>query len=125
MIGKSIRVKGTITGDENLVVDGTVEGAIDLPNSDLTIGESGKVTANLTAKVIKVDGEVTGDIAGSEKVILSKTGTVRGNITAPRVTLDDGAKFKGSIDMDPSDAAAKPAKGPAAAPADAAQQQTG
>jgi cytoskeletal protein CcmA (bactofilin family) len=67
------------------------------------VGQSGRVTADITAKVIKVDGEVTGDITGNEKVVISKSGNVRGNIVAPRVTLEDGAVFKGSIDMDPGD----------------------
>ncbi len=103
VIGKTINIKGTISGDENLIIEGTVDGSVDLPQHDLTIGESGKVTADLDAKVVKIDGEVTGDISGGEKVIVSKSGSVRGNIVAPRVTLEDGAKFKGSIDMDPSD----------------------
>lgn len=107
VIGKTIKIKGTISGEENLIIEGQVDGSVDLPKNDLTIGESGKVTADLDAKVVKVDGQVTGDISGAEKVIISKSGTVKGNIVAPRVTLEDGAKFKGSIDMDPSDA--KPA----------------
>ena len=92
MIGKSIKINGTITGEENLMVEGTVEGSIELPNNDLTIGEPGKVDADLSAKVVKVDGQVSGDINGSEKVVISKSGIVRGNIVAPRVTLEDGAK---------------------------------
>ena len=110
MIGKSIKINGTITGEENLTVEGTVEGSIELPNNDLTIGEPGKVEADLSAKVVKVEGQVFGDINGSEKVIISKSGIVRGNIVAPRVTLEDGAKFKGSIDMDPADASATSAR---------------
>ena len=106
VIGQTIKVKGTIEGDENLIIEGTVEGSVNLPKHDLTVGASGKVTADLDAKMVKIDGQVTGDIAGTEKVIVSKTGLVRGNIVAPRVTLEDGAKFKGSIDMDPSDSAA-------------------
>jgi cytoskeletal protein CcmA (bactofilin family) len=58
--------------------------------------------ANLTANVVRIDGEVNGDIVGVEKVVITKTGKVQGNIVGPRVTLEDGAKFKGSIDMDPS-----------------------
>ena len=104
MIGQSINIKGTITGKENLIVEGTVEGSISLPDNDLTVGESGKVTADLSAKSVNVEGQVTGDISGTEKVVVSKTGRVRGNIVAPRVTLEDGAKFKGSIDMDPGGA---------------------
>lgn len=103
MIGPTIQVKGTITGNENLVIEGKVDGAVDLPQHDLTIGESGQVVANLSAKTIKVDGQVTGDITGAEKVIISKSGKVQGNLVAPRVSLEDGAKFKGSIDMDPGD----------------------
>ena len=61
-----------------------------------------------TAKSIRIDGSVTGDINGNENVVISKSGNVRGNIVAPRVTLEDGAIFKGSIDMDPSDTAANP-----------------
>lgn len=118
VIGKTIKVKGTISGNENLVIEGTVDGSIDLPQNDLTIGESGQVVANLDAKTIKVDGQVTGDISGSEKVVISKSGRVQGNIVAPRVTLEDGAKFKGSIDMDPGSdvAAAKPAAGAKSVP---------
>ncbi len=103
VIGESIRIKGTISGSENLVIEGTVEGSVELSDHDLTIGESGHVTADLKAKTVKVEGEVTGDISGAEKVIVSKAGRVRGNIIAPRVTLEDGAKFKGSIDMDPGE----------------------
>jgi len=117
MIGKTIRVKGSITGSESLVIEGTVEGSVDLPQNDLTVGATGQVTADVTAKVIRVDGQVTGDMAGTEKVVVSKTGKVKGNITAPRVTLEDGAKFKGSIDMDPGEARAQPAPSKPAATA--------
>ncbi len=110
MIGPSITIKGTIQGAENLVIEGRVEGSVDLPDNDLTVGESGQVSADLNAKVVNVQGQVDGDITGKEKVVVAKSGRVRGNIVAPRVTLEDGAKFKGSIDMDPGDAAsAKPA----------------
>lgn len=115
MIGQSIQIKGNINGSENLIIDGSVDGAVSLPDNDLTIGEQGRVTADLEAKNITVHGQVDGDIAGSEKVVVAKTGRVKGNITAPRVTLEDGAKFKGSIDMDPGEpktplAAQAPAK---------------
>ncbi len=104
VIGQTIKIKGTVSGDENLIVEGTIEGSVDLPKNDLTVGSSGSVTADLNANTVRVDGQVTGDIKGGEKVIVSKSGHVKGNITAPRVTLEDGAKFKGSIDMDPGDA---------------------
>ncbi len=103
LIGASIKIKGDVSGDENLVIDGQVEGTIEFASNEVTIGASGQVSANVTANMIRIDGEVKGDIAGHEKVIVSKTGKVQGNIVAPRVTLEDGAKFKGSIDMDPSE----------------------
>lgn len=105
MIGSSITIKGTVSGDEDLLIQGKVEGAITLKDHEVSVGQSGQITADITAKIIRIDGEVTGDISGSEKVILSKSGNVRGNIVAPRVTLEDGAIFKGSIDMDPGDTA--------------------
>lgn len=110
VIGESIRVKGEISGSENLVINGQVEGSVTLPNNELVVGHSGQIKADLTANHVQINGEVNGDISGVEKVIVSSDGRVQGNIVAPRVTLEDGAKFKGSIDMDPSSVAAnKPA----------------
>lgn len=103
LIGASIKIKGDVSGAENLVIDGQIEGTIEFSANEVTIGASGRVSANVTANMIRVDGEVKGDIAGHEKVIISRTGKVHGNVVAPRVTLEDGAKFKGSIDMDPSE----------------------
>jgi cytoskeletal protein CcmA (bactofilin family) len=101
VIGSSITVKGDVTGDENLIIEGHVDGVVQLPANDLTVGASGSVTANLEAKTIRIDGKVDGNIEGTELVTVSRTGKVKGDITAPRVTLEDGAQFKGSIDMDP------------------------
>ncbi len=105
MIGPSITIKGEVTGEEDLLIHGKVEGTINLTGNQVSVGESGEVYANIQAKVIKIDGKVTGDITGIEKVVISKSGNVRGNIVAPRVMLEDGAIFKGSIDMDPAGAA--------------------
>lgn len=101
MIGPSIRIKGDLTGEENLIIEGQVEGTIHLDKNDLTIGSSGRIKANIQAKGIIVEGQVEGDIIGKEKVIIRRTGNMRGNIVAPRVTLEDGAMFKGSIEMEP------------------------
>lgn len=101
MIGATIKIKGDVTGAENLVIEGKVNGSVELADHDLTIGEDGEVVANIIAKTVIIEGQITGDVTGSEKVILTKSGRVHGNIVAPRVTLEDGAKFKGSIDMDP------------------------
>jgi len=113
VIGSSITVKGDVTGDENLIIEGHVDGVVQLPANDLTVGTSGSVTANLTAKTIRIDGKVDGNIEGTELVTVSRTGKVKGDITAPRVTLEDGAQFKGSIDMDPG---SRPALSAAKAP---------
>lgn len=101
VIGATMRIKGEISGEENLLIEGDVSGSVSLKGHDLTIGQKGVVEADLRAKTVKVEGQVTGDIEGEEKVVITQTGRVRGNITAPRVTLEDGAKFKGAIDMDP------------------------
>jgi cytoskeletal protein CcmA (bactofilin family) len=104
VIGPRIRINGDVSGDENLIIEGQVEGKVNLGEFRVDVGASGQVKADIVAKVVKVDGAVHGDIHGSEKVIISRTGNVRGNIKAPRMTLEDGAKFKGSIDMDPGEA---------------------
>ncbi len=109
MIGPSIKIKGEVTGDEDLVIKGSVEGTIDLSAHEVTVGDSGRVNADIKGKTVTVNGEVTGDITGGEMVIITKSGHVRGNIIAPRMTLEDGAVFKGSIDMDPGESQRKPA----------------
>lgn len=100
-IGPSIRIKGELTGEENLVIEGSVEGTIHLEKNDLTIGANGRIKADIHAKGVIVEGELQGDIVGTEKVIIRRSGNMRGNIVAPRVTLEDGAMFKGSIEMEP------------------------
>lgn len=105
MIGPGIQIKGDITGDENLVVDGKVTGSIHLESNEVSVGQSGRVNADISARTVRIDGRVDGDITGQEKVVISKSGNVHGNIKAPRVTLEDGAIFKGSIDMDPGESA--------------------
>lgn len=101
MIGETVKIEGEITGAENLVIRGSVKGSVNLPSHEVTVDETGKVEAGIKGKIVVINGEVTGDISGGEKVVISKSGNVRGNIIAPRVTLEDGAVFKGSIDMDP------------------------
>lgn len=107
MIGPGIRIKGEISGDEDLFVQGKVEGTINLNNNEVIVGESGVVAADINARIVKIDGEVAGDVKGEENVVISRSGNVCGNIVAPRVTLEDGAIFRGSIDMDPGEPAAK------------------
>jgi cytoskeletal protein CcmA (bactofilin family) len=121
MIGPKISIKGTISGEEDLLIQGKVEGTISLGDFEVAIGESAEVKANIRAKAVKIDGLVEGDISGGEKVVISKSGNVHGNIIAPRVTLEDGAIFKGSIDMDPGETNTKKVSLAAEKPADRPQ----
>ena len=105
-IGASIHIKGDVTGDEDLVIQGHVDGTVNLKGHNVTISKSAKVKANIEASQIIVEGELSGDMNGDEKVIIRETGNVYGNIIAPRVTLEDGALFKGSIEMEPGQAQA-------------------
>lgn len=107
MIGPTVVIEGKIVSGEDLVVEGNVSGSISAKGHEVTVGSAGKLKADISAKVVRVEGSVQGDISGVEKVIISKTGNVLGNIDAPRVTLEDGAKFKGSIEMDPGQPEAK------------------
>ncbi|MDA2923612.1 polymer-forming cytoskeletal protein, partial [Acidobacteria bacterium AH-259-L09] len=100
IIGPSISIKGELTGEEDLLIQGRVEGKIKLKKNNITVGKKGRIKANIYGKIISIEGEVEGDLFGVEKIVLRQSGVVRGNITAPRVNLEDGAKFKGSIDMD-------------------------
>jgi len=103
VIGLDTQIKGDITGSENLVIEGKVIGKIKLELHQVEVGQNGRVNADITAKVIKIAGEVRGDLHATEKVVISRSGNVHGNIVAPRMTLEDGAIFKGSIDMDPGE----------------------
>jgi len=100
-IGPSIYIKGDLTGEEDLVIEGRVEGKVDLKQNNVTIGKNGKVHADLFGKVVTIEGEVDGNVFAREQAILRQSGAIRGNITAPRVVLEDGSRFKGSIDMEP------------------------
>ena len=128
MIGSGISIAGDVTADSNLKVEGFIEGRSVQSSQDIEVAESGKVIASIDARVVRIGGEVTGDINGAEKVVIMKSGRVLGNIVAPRVQLEDGALFRGSIDMSPAPvaevkpAASKPAGSNAGAKAPAAPQ---
>ena len=101
VIGPSIHIDGDLRGEEDLLIEGEVNGTVQLNNNGLTIGAQGKVRADVYAHSIYVEGVMEGDLYGTERVHIRKSAQVRGNITSPRVSLEDGAKFKGSIEMDP------------------------
>ncbi len=101
VIGRSIKIDGTLSGDEDLRIEGYVSGTIRLPNHCLTIGKEGRVKADVYTKSMMIEGEVSGDLISSESVSIRTTAKISGNILAARVSLEEGAHFKGSIDMDP------------------------
>ena len=105
-IGKSLKIKGELTGSEDLTIEGQVDGKITLNGYSVTIGQNGRVTAEIQAKSIIVGGQVKGNIVAEERVEVLATGSMLGDVRAPRVALADGARFKGSIDMDSKGAAA-------------------
>jgi len=126
-IGKSVVIKGELTGSEDLTIEGHVEGKIELRQNVLTIGPNGRIKAQVFAKSVVILGEVTGNVTASEKVDLRDNGSVDGDIAAPRVAIAEGAHFRGSIDMQragakPGEPAAKPDAKPAAATPSAAPQ---
>jgi cytoskeletal protein CcmA (bactofilin family) len=100
VIGSSIHINGDLRGDEDLRIEGNVSGTVELKNSTLTIGKEGKVKAGVYAKSIAVDGETKGDLCATECVSVHVNARVQGNIIAPRVSIEEGAHFKGSIEMD-------------------------
>jgi cytoskeletal protein CcmA (bactofilin family) len=112
MIGSKVKVNGDIVSSEDLLVEGEVTGSITLTENELVIGTSGKVQANINAKTVRIEGEVNGDIESSERVVICASGNVQGNVSAPRVMLEDGGRFKGSIDMGSSKPAAAPKPAP-------------
>lgn len=99
VIGSSIAIKGSLSGGEDLLIEGRVEGKIELTQHTVTIGTSGRIKADVRGRNVIVMGEVEGDLFASEQIVLRQSCTVQGNLAAPRVSLEDGANFKGSIDM--------------------------
>ncbi|MBZ5495265.1 MAG: polymer-forming cytoskeletal protein [Acidobacteriia bacterium] len=99
LIGPSIELKGTLSGGEDLVIEGRIEGKIELRNNSVIVGKSGHVKADVHGRTITVMGEIEGNLYGQEQISLRQASTVRGNLVAPRVILEDGCNFKGGIDM--------------------------
>jgi cytoskeletal protein CcmA (bactofilin family) len=98
-IGRSVVIKGELDGSEDLVIDGYVEGKIELRDHTLTIGANGRIKAQVFAKAVIVLGELTGNISAAERVEIREDGAVDGDIVSPRVAIAEGAHFRGSIDM--------------------------
>ena len=123
-LGPSIFIKGDLTGEEDLVIRGRLQGEVRLEKNNVTVGQSGKIKADIYGKSIRVEGAVDGNLYGGQEVVIRASGRVQGNIVSPSVTLENGSKFKGAIDMEPegskkpekSAAPSSPAAGSGAAP---------
>jgi cytoskeletal protein CcmA (bactofilin family) len=122
-IGKSLFVKGEVSGSESLFVDGKVEGTINLPGNRVTVGRNGQVAANITAREVVVLGKVRGNIQASDRVDIRSEGSLTGDVAAARISIEDGAYFKGGIDIrkpgDTRNGASTPAPEPVAVEAKA------
>jgi cytoskeletal protein CcmA (bactofilin family) len=120
-IGKGLVIKGEITGSESLYVDGKVDGSINLPGNRVTVGRNGQVAASINAREIVVLGKVRGNITATDRVDIRAEGALTGDVAAARISIEDGAFFKGGIDIRKPEAAkqapaaaAEPAKTPVA-----------
>jgi cytoskeletal protein CcmA (bactofilin family) len=116
-VGKSLQLKGEITGSEDLFIDGEVEGTVELKDNNLTIGPNGNVHADVQARSIIVLGRLRGNVRAGDKVEIRKTGSLEGDLATARIIIEDGAVFRGSIDIlqpgraEPDRKAAAPAAG--------------
>jgi cytoskeletal protein CcmA (bactofilin family) len=119
-IGKSITIKGDLSGNEDLQIEGNVEGRIDLPNNQLTIGAEGRVKAEVHAKAVIVIGHTTGNVSAAERIQVEATGVVDGDVKAPRLVIQEGAMLNGAVEM-----GSPKAKAPGAAPAPLAKAAGG
>jgi cytoskeletal protein CcmA (bactofilin family) len=113
-IGKGLFIKGEINGSESLFIDGKVEGSVNLPGNRVTIGRNGQVAANITAREIVVLGKVRGNVNATDRVDIRAEGSLSGDVAAARISIEDGAFFKGGIDIRKPDAKPTPVAGPAA-----------
>jgi cytoskeletal protein CcmA (bactofilin family) len=98
-IGKSLVIKGEVTGSESLYIDGRVEGSINLPGNRVTVGKNGVVNANINAREVVVLGKVRGNLTASDRVDIRTEGSLTGDVVAQRISIEDGAFFKGGIDI--------------------------
>ena len=114
-LGASLHVKGEITGNEDLAIDGSVEGLVQLEDRKLTIGASAKVTADVIAREVVVYGNVKGNLRARDRIEIKKDGSVVGDLTTARIMIEDGAYFKGSIDISKPQARAQAQQGGAGA----------
>lgn len=99
-VGATLEIKGKISGEEDLQIDGKVEGPVSVPGHRVTVGRSGQVQAEITAREVMIYGKVTGNIRASDRVEIKKDGMLTGDITTARISIEDGAIFKGRIEIE-------------------------
>ena len=119
-IGRSISINGQVSGNEDLLIQGRVDGSVNLKQHAVTVGPEGEIKADITARVITVEGRVEGNLTAQEQAILRGSAIVEGNITSPRVVLEDGARFRGGVDMGET-----PKAGRSTSPAQASGPESG
>ena len=98
-LGPSLVIKAEVSGQEDLCLDGRLEGSIELPDHNLMVGVQGRISADVIARNVYIEGELKGNVVASGRVEIRKTGSLIGNVTTAGVTIEDGAYFKGSIDI--------------------------
>lgn len=98
-LSKTITLKGTITGNEDLFVDGKLEGSVELPSNSLTVGVNGQVQANVSAREVIILGKLNGNVTAADRVEIRAQGALTGDVSAARISIEDGAFFKGGIDI--------------------------
>jgi len=101
-LGPSLHIKGEISGNEDLLIEGSVEGLVQLDERKLTVGATAKVTADIIAREVVVYGSVKGNLRAKDRIEIKKDGSVNGDLTTARIMIEDGAYFKGSIEIDKS-----------------------
>jgi cytoskeletal protein CcmA (bactofilin family) len=120
-IGKSLMIKGEVTGSESIFIDGRIEGTITLPGNRVTVGRNGQVAANISAREIVVLGKVRGNCQAADRIDIRAEGSLTGDVTAARISIEDGAFFKGGIDIrKPGDAKAGVTEIPSQVPVESA-----
>jgi cytoskeletal protein CcmA (bactofilin family) len=113
-IGKGLVIKGEITGTESLYIDGKVEGSINLPGNRVTVGRNGNVIASVVAREIVVLGKIRGNVTATDRIDIRAEGALTGDVTAARISIEDGAFFKGGIDIKKPEAKPVASSGPVA-----------
>jgi cytoskeletal protein CcmA (bactofilin family) len=109
-IGKSISIKGDVLGEEDTVIEGRVEGRIELKNHHLTIGANGDVQGEVSAKQVTIVGRVSGNVVATERIELRDSGRLEGDLSTPRLLVQEGSQMNGKISMKPTSGASAPPK---------------